>query len=300
MGISIEDVLATAGTEAAAAADEADGEPIIFDGIGSIKGKATTQAKGKAKKAAEEDVDMEEDVPLLINRDLHNLQDVLDQADVVIQLLDARDPLAFRSSHLEELIAAKPGRNLLFVVNKIDSVPRESLSSWLAHLRTQHPTLPFRSSSAFLPAPVEQAVKTKGKGKASLVDALGASSIRTYLSELAKEKDGDEPLAVAVIGLTNVCLFSPLRHDILLKQSCAGWKELLHQLSSGHLCITYILISYIISRSNYHSYATRSHLGSVFAQNTINRHARFVVDITGGRRYYRLGCATGTGYLVEE
>ena len=154
-------------------------------------------------------------VPLLRDRDFHNLQDVLDQTDVVVQLLDSRDPLAFRSSHLEELVAAKPGRKLLLVMNKIDTIPREALSSWLAYLRTQHPTLPFRSSSAFLPAPVEQAVKTKGKEKASLVDALGASSIRTYLSELARDKDGDEPLVVAVVGLTNVSIdISQILHTL--------------------------------------------------------------------------------------
>lgn len=210
MGIPIEDVLANAGSE-----DDAQGKPVVFDGIGSIKGKATTQPNGHTKKAAKEDVDMKEVVPLLINRDFRNLQDVLDQADVVIQLLDSRDPLTFRSSHLEELVATKPGQKLLLVMNKIDTIPRETLSSWLAYLRTQHPTLPFRSSSAFLPAPVEQATKTKGKEKGkekvSLADALGASSIRTYLSQLAKEKNGDAPLVVAVTGLTNVSIDVPFR-----------------------------------------------------------------------------------------
>lgn len=78
------------------------------------------QAKGKGKGVVE-DVEMEpqEGVPILINQDLPNLQSVLDQADVILQVLDARDPLAFRSSHLEELTAAKLRRQMLFVLNKI-------------------------------------------------------------------------------------------------------------------------------------------------------------------------------------
>jgi nuclear GTP-binding protein len=78
------------------------------------------QAKEKGKAIVENvDMELEEDIPILINHDLPNLQSVLDQADVILQVLDARDPLAFRSSHLEELAAAKAGRRMLFILNKI-------------------------------------------------------------------------------------------------------------------------------------------------------------------------------------
>jgi nuclear GTP-binding protein len=86
-------------------------------------GKATIQiTKGKGKAIAEDvNMEAEEDTPMLINRDLPNLQAALDQADVILQVLDARDPLSFRSSHLEELAITKPGRRLLFILNKIGS-----------------------------------------------------------------------------------------------------------------------------------------------------------------------------------
>lgn len=202
----------------------------MFDGVGGISGKATAREKGKGKSLVE-DVEMEdgEDVPILINHDLLNLQSVLDQADVILQVLDARDPLAFRSAHLDELAAAKPGTKTLLVLNKIglspcylpslylisswllDTIPRESVASWLAYLRTQHPTLLFRASSAFLPTASEVLVKPKGKGKFSTTDATGAKSVLACLSQWAREKEGDKPLAVAVVGLTNVC-FMLLRY----------------------------------------------------------------------------------------
>jgi len=61
----------------------------------------------------------EEDAPLLINRDLPNLKAVLEKADCVIQVLDARDPLSFRSTQLEESLASMPEKRLLFVLTKI-------------------------------------------------------------------------------------------------------------------------------------------------------------------------------------
>lgn len=57
--------------------------------------------------------------PLLLNSDLPHLAAVLDKADVVIEVLDARDPLAHRSSALEARVKSKEGQKLLLVLNKI-------------------------------------------------------------------------------------------------------------------------------------------------------------------------------------
>ncbi|KZP15119.1 hypothetical protein FIBSPDRAFT_1048353 [Athelia psychrophila] len=191
-------------TDNASDVREAAEEPIVFDGVGGISGKATAREKGKGK-VVDADVEMEdaEAVPVLINRDLASLQSVLDAADVIIQVLDARDPLAFRSIHLDE-ISAKTGKKTLLILNKIDTVPRESVASWLAYLRTQHPTLPFRASTACLPlSPEALANASKPRAKPSATDAPTADSILAQLSAWAQEKTGDEPLAVAVVGLTN-------------------------------------------------------------------------------------------------
>jgi len=50
----------------------------------------------------------------------------------------------------------------------------------------------------------ELAIKSRGKEMVPVNDATGASSILAYLSECAQEKEGDEPVAVAIVGLTNV------------------------------------------------------------------------------------------------
>ena len=61
----------------------------------------------------------EDEVPVLINRELACLKDVLDAADVVVEVLDARDPMVCHSSHLVDLVKAKEGQKILLVLNKI-------------------------------------------------------------------------------------------------------------------------------------------------------------------------------------
>ena len=151
----------------------------------------------------------DEEAPPLLNHEMQHLKAVLDQADVVIEVLDCRDPQSFRSSHLEEVANKK----IIMLLNKIgmtnanllpvflidsfaDLCPQEAVSAWLCHLRRDHPTFLFRSASAYLP-------NDKGKAKAPLNDGLGVESLVTHLGQLA---NGGDPLTVAVVGLTNVCL----------------------------------------------------------------------------------------------
>ncbi|KAI0316124.1 hypothetical protein OF83DRAFT_1128576 [Amylostereum chailletii] len=174
-----------------------------FDGVVTLNSGTRISAK-KAKNgpvtATEPEEDSEE-VPLLLNPDLPNLKSVLERADVVVQVLDARDPLPYRSSQVEGLAKAKEGRKLLFVLNKIDTCPREVIAAWASHLRSSYPTLPFRSASAFLPVIADAQKKTKGKESAT--DAWGVDAISTLFGRWAQEKSGLGPLTVAVVGLAN-------------------------------------------------------------------------------------------------
>ncbi|KAE9387743.1 P-loop containing nucleoside triphosphate hydrolase protein [Gymnopus androsaceus JB14] len=185
----------------------AEGDDDGFDGIASISAKRlTAKATGKPAPAPQaSDSDEEDDAPILINRELQHLQAVLDQADAVVEILDARDPLSFHSSHLEEIIGSKAGKKALLVVNKIDCAPQESVTAWVSTLRKQQPTFPFRSASACLPVNplIPKDVKGKGKAKHPADDALGADAILDCLGKWAEEKKGDSPFTVAVVGVTN-------------------------------------------------------------------------------------------------
>ncbi|KIJ37431.1 hypothetical protein M422DRAFT_260103, partial [Sphaerobolus stellatus SS14] len=102
-----------------------------------------------------------------------------------------------------EIVAKNKHSKLIYVLNKIDLVPRETLSVWLKELRTQHPTFLFRAASTFLPKQPLMDPKAKGKAKESVEDAIGSKALLEYLGQRAQAKKGDEALQVAVVGLTN-------------------------------------------------------------------------------------------------
>lgn len=92
-----------------------------IESIAALSAKHIGNAlKPRPKLVVEEDEEEEEeeDVPVLINRDLPNLKAVMEKADVVLELLDTRDPMAYRSQHIEAL-AGELGKKVLFVLTKI-------------------------------------------------------------------------------------------------------------------------------------------------------------------------------------
>jgi nuclear GTP-binding protein len=75
------------------------------------------------------------------------LYKVIDASDVVIQVLDARDPMGTRSKHIEDYMRKEKGfKQLVFVLNKCDLVPNWSSAGWVATLSKVCPTIAFHAS----------------------------------------------------------------------------------------------------------------------------------------------------------
>ena len=103
-------------------------------GIQSIH-DATVTSRTKSKAAApvveeEEDVD----IPELIDTSLTTLQEVLDKADVVVQVVDARDIAGGRSKFIEDLVQEAGGK-IVLLVNKIGKL----IPSWDPPKLTRRP-----------------------------------------------------------------------------------------------------------------------------------------------------------------
>jgi nuclear GTP-binding protein len=79
---------------------------------------------------------------------LKELKKVVDTADVLLQVLDARDPIGSRiHKTLEDVILSKADKRMVLVLNKIDLVPREVVSRWLTVLRRSHATIAIKASN---------------------------------------------------------------------------------------------------------------------------------------------------------
>lgn len=175
------------------------------------------------------------------------LRKVIERSDVIIQVLDARDPEGTRSRWVEEEVRKREGegKRLIAVVNKIDLVPRSVLEAWLKHLRHSFPVLPFKSSTqsqrnnlGASKVPLPQASHGANKGKTTLggaststdttnkdafLPALASSLGAPVLIKLLKQYAQSRPhqtLTVGIIGYPNVGK-SSLINSLKRSRACA-------------------------------------------------------------------------------
>ncbi|KAF2266874.1 nucleolar GTP-binding protein-like protein 2 [Lojkania enalia] len=123
---------------------------------------------------------------------------VVDSADVVLYVLDARDPQGTRSKEVEQMVMAADGgsKRLIFVLNKIDLVPQTVLKSWLVFLRRSFPTLPLRASK---PAPNANVFDHKDLSIKGTSETL-FKALKTF----AESRQLKRSIKVGIIGYPNV------------------------------------------------------------------------------------------------
>ncbi|KAF8610512.1 P-loop containing nucleoside triphosphate hydrolase protein [Ceratobasidium sp. AG-I] len=123
---------------------------------------------------------------------------VVELSDVIIQVLDARDPMGCRSPSVEEQVRRSEKR-LVCVVNKIelDLVPKENVEAWLKYLRHDFPVLPFRSSTQLQRSNLSHS-------SYSTSSSSGAQPLLQLLKSYASHAPPGTSLKIGVVGLPNV------------------------------------------------------------------------------------------------
>ncbi|XP_023676986.2 nucleolar GTP-binding protein 2 [Paramormyrops kingsleyae] len=112
------------------------------------------------------------------------LYKVIDSSDVIIQVLDARDPMGTRSQSIETYMKKeKPWKHLIFVLNKCDLIPTWVTKRWVAILSQEFPTLAFH---------------------ASLTNSFGKGSLIQLLRQFGKLHSDKKQISVGFIGYPNV------------------------------------------------------------------------------------------------
>lgn len=123
---------------------------------------------------------------------------VLEAADVILYVLDARDPDGTRSREVERMVMAADGgqKRLLLVLNKIDLVPAAVLKGWLVYLRRYFPTLPLRAAG-----PASNAHTFHHR---QLTPQTTSAALFKALKSFAATKQMKRSISVGVIGYPNV------------------------------------------------------------------------------------------------
>ena len=76
------------------------------------------------------------------------LSKVLQAADVLVEVLDARDPMGCRCKALEDAVMQRwESKRVVILLNKCDLVPPDVVAKWVTYLRQFFPTLPFKAST---------------------------------------------------------------------------------------------------------------------------------------------------------
>ncbi|XP_029826831.3 nucleolar GTP-binding protein 2 [Ixodes scapularis] len=114
----------------------------------------------------------------------NELYKVIDSSDVVVQVLDARDPMGTRSKFIENFMRKeKPHKHLVFVLNKCDLVPTWVTQRWVAVLSADFPTMAFH---------------------ASLNNPFGKGALINLLRQFSKLHTDKRQISVGFIGYPNV------------------------------------------------------------------------------------------------
>ncbi|NXE14023.1 GNL3 protein, partial [Lophotis ruficrista] len=132
------------------------------------------------------------------------LKKVIEASDVVLEVLDARDPMGCRCPQLEQAVTCSGGgKKLLLVLNKIDLVPKENLEKWLSYLKKEFPTVAFKSATLMKDKTMEQPTKRRGRVDLSRTsECFGSKCLLKLLQEYGKTQN--KAIQVGVVGFPNV------------------------------------------------------------------------------------------------
>ncbi|XP_008407513.1 guanine nucleotide-binding protein-like 3 [Poecilia reticulata] len=178
------------------------------------KEAAVKEAEPSAKKARTDTTESNSVKRLAPNKNskqhlCSELNKVIDASDVVIEVLDARDPLGCRCPQLEEAVLLGGKKKLLFVLTKIDLVPKENVEKWIECLQREFPVVAFKASTQMR----DKTVKTKRKRVVPSNEVLdrskgaacfGSECLAELLSAYAAKTQSEAALKVGVVGFPNV------------------------------------------------------------------------------------------------
>ncbi|XP_060073692.1 nucleolar GTP-binding protein 2-like [Ylistrum balloti] len=165
-----------------------------FEDMQALVEQASSSAdkydSGKDRDLVTEEPEFKEEMPEIIfkagqsKRVWGELYKVIDSSDVVVQVLDARDPLGTRCYQIERYMKKeKPHKHLIFVLNKVDLIPVWVTQKWVAILSSEYPTMAFH---------------------ASITNPFGKGSLINLLRQFAKLHTDKKQISVGFIGYPNV------------------------------------------------------------------------------------------------
>ena len=131
---------------------------------------------------------------------------MVEAADVILEVCDARDPLGTRCAEVSSIIRDSAGlKKHVLVLNKCDLIPRENLDNWLKYLKKFGPVIPFKASTQTQKQNIGRRRFRKGKSpNVQASPCIGADLLMSLLANYSRNKDMKTSIRVGVVGIPNV------------------------------------------------------------------------------------------------
>ncbi|KAH7642719.1 guanine nucleotide-binding protein-like 3 [Dermatophagoides farinae] len=137
-----------------------------------------------------------------------DVQKVIEASDIIIQVVDARDPLGTRCFEIEEIISKDyPDKKIILLMNKCDLVPKNNLIKWLQYLRNYFITIPFKASTQnqkqnLSTSKVNILYSSDELMKSS--KCLGVDFLMKILNNYCHNKNVKTSITIGIVGFPNV------------------------------------------------------------------------------------------------
>ena len=157
----------------------------------------------------------------IINKDLSRkayikvLDQVIENSDVILEVLDARDPLSCRNKELENKIkSGKYSKKIILVLNKIDLIPVQNAIDWQKYLSNEFPCVLFKSNTQSQSNNLSQSnlfdknLKEQKEYISEILKgnkSIGGEELLNILKNYSRIDEGTKSnIVVGVIGIPNV------------------------------------------------------------------------------------------------
>eukprot|EP01025_Chloroclados_australasicus_P052547 TRINITY_DN6129_c0_g2_i1.p2 TRINITY_DN6129_c0_g2~~TRINITY_DN6129_c0_g2_i1.p2 ORF type:complete len:466 (+),score=68.64 TRINITY_DN6129_c0_g2_i1:94-1491(+) len=128
---------------------------------------------------------------------------VVELSDVILQVLDARDPMACRCLDVESYVrSVNPNKKIVLLLNKIDLIPSEVCEQWLKYFRQEIPCIAFKCSTQKQSTNLGHRSSTIGNK--SVGECLGGDTLLKLLKNYTRSGDIKRNITVGVVGIPNV------------------------------------------------------------------------------------------------